>query len=71
MREIKKVRFAVIGSGKIGRSHMRGCLFNFNTELVAICDPDVERINETAEMPLFSWKRIRILTLLPLQIPRG
>ena len=50
MREIKKVRFAVIGSGKIGRSHMRGCLFNFNTELVAICDPDVERINETAEM---------------------
>ncbi len=45
----KKLRMAVIGSGKIGRSHMRGVLFNFETELVAICDPDVERVYQAAE----------------------
>ena len=50
MIDTRTVRFAVIGSGKIGRSHMRGCIANHNSELVAICDPDVERIHETAEM---------------------
>ena len=46
----RKIRIAVIGSGNIGRSHMRGVLFNYETELAAICDPDVERIHETAKM---------------------
>ena len=58
MAVTKKVRFAVIGSGSIGRSHMRGCLFNFQTELVAIADPDVERVNETADMYAISKDRV-------------
>ena len=58
MAVTKKVRFAVIGSGNIGRSHMRGCLFNFQTELAAIADPDVERVNETADMYAIPGDRV-------------
>ena len=58
MKDNKVVRFAVIGSGKIGRSHMRGCIANHNSELVAISDPDVARLNETAEMYFIDKDRI-------------
>ncbi|MBQ7625385.1 MAG: Gfo/Idh/MocA family oxidoreductase [Clostridia bacterium] len=53
----KKLRIAVIGAG-IGKSHIRGILFNFNTELAAICDPDVERINTVADMYAVDKSRV-------------
>ncbi|MBQ7624545.1 MAG: Gfo/Idh/MocA family oxidoreductase [Clostridia bacterium] len=54
----RKLRMAVIGAGTIGKSHMRGVLFNFETELTAVCDPDVQRINEAAQMYAIDKSRV-------------
>ena len=35
---MKKIKFAVIGAGHIGKRHAEMVLRNPNTELVALCD---------------------------------
>ncbi|MDH7570945.1 MAG: Gfo/Idh/MocA family oxidoreductase, partial [Armatimonadota bacterium] len=43
------LRVGVIGTGAIGqRRHIPECVANPNTELVALCDPNEERVKEVA-----------------------
>jgi predicted dehydrogenase len=44
MTDSKKVRLAVIGVGNMGQSHARDIVSLPNTELVAVCDIDPERL---------------------------
>ena len=48
--EQKKVRFAVVGAGNFGGSHMRGIVKNADVaEIVAICDVNEELLKKRGE----------------------
>ena len=49
MSESKILRIAVISAGAIGFAHMRAVHQNYNTELVAVADPDKGRVTSAAE----------------------
>ena len=48
MREEKKIRFGVIGAGKIGTFHTRTLAQMKDVSLVGVCDPDVMRAQKLA-----------------------
>lgn len=48
MTEEKKIRFGVIGAGKIGTFHTRTLAGMKGVELVGVCDPDVMRAQKLA-----------------------
>jgi predicted dehydrogenase len=47
---MKKVKFAIVGCGSIGRRHIAVLDANPNVELVAICDINEERVKEQSEL---------------------
>ena len=48
--ENKKVKFAVVGAGNFGGSHMRGIMSNADiAEIAAICDPNEELLKKRGE----------------------
>ena len=53
---MKKIKFAVIGAGHIGKRHAEMVLRNPNTELVALCDvkPSEELGIEDFDVPFYS-----------------
>ena len=46
---MKKLRFATLSAKGIADAHIRGILENENTELVAVCDVDPERLAQEKE----------------------
>ena len=54
----KKVNFAIVGCGRISDLHAPGYLKNYDAELYAVCDVDIERAQEKAEQWKVKSKRV-------------
>lgn len=55
MTASKRLRFAVVGSGSLGRHHARNLGSLEHVELVAVCDPSEERGRAAAELGQTRW----------------
>lgn len=45
----RKIKIAVIGCGRISKNHFESILQNNNFELIAVCDNNLERLNQAKE----------------------
>lgn len=68
MRNGKKVRFAVIGLGLIGRKHIDMIRQNPSAELVALCDSDSEKYHNYLELNLPFFNSLEALLSSGLDI---
>jgi len=46
---MEKIRFALMGCGRISRKHVAAIRDIKNAELVAVCDPNLSRAKKLAE----------------------
>ena len=47
---LKKINIALVGCGRISKNHIKAIVLNYSDiELAAICDNDMERLNNACE----------------------